>query len=97
MFGERLKKLRIQKGLSQEELGKRLGVSKQTVSNWEIENVTPSLDMFENVVRLFDTTPNYLLGYEVYAGLDVNGLDEKEVEHIAEIIADYKRLHKNAE
>lgn len=97
MFGERLKRLRQLKNLSQEELGKRLGVSKQTVSNWEIENVTPSLDMFENVARFFDTTPNYLLGYEVYAGLDVTGLDVKEIEHIAAIIADYQKLHKNAE
>ncbi|MBP3656864.1 MAG: helix-turn-helix transcriptional regulator, partial [Clostridia bacterium] len=35
MFGERLKALRLTKGISQEELGKRLGVTKQTVSNWE--------------------------------------------------------------
>ena len=51
MFGERLKELRTLKGLSQEELGKRLGVSKQTVSNWEIENVTPALDMFLNIAN----------------------------------------------
>ena len=94
MFGERLKRLRQLKNLSQEELGKRLGVSKQTVSNWEIENVTPSLDMFENIVRLFDTTPNYLLGYEVYVGLDVTGLDVKEVEHLAMIIEDLKSHHR---
>ena len=94
MFGERLKRLRQLKNLSQEELGKRLGVSKQTVSNWEIENVTPSLDMFENIVRLFDTTPNYLLGYEVYVGLDVTGLDVKEVEHLAMIIEDLKAHHQ---
>ena len=94
MFGERLKRLRQLKNLSQEELGKRLGVSKQTVSNWEIENVTPSLDMFENIVRLFDTTPNYLLGYEVYVGLDVTGLDVKEVEHLAMIIEDLKSHHQ---
>ena len=64
MFGERLKELRTSKGISQEELGKRLGVTKQTVSNWEIENVTPSLDMFLNIVRSFNTTPNHMLGYE---------------------------------
>lgn len=95
MFGERLKQLRQLKNLSQEELGKRLGVSKQTVSNWEIENVTPSLDMFENIARLFDTTPNYLLGYEIYVGLNVDGLDEHEISHIMMIIDDLKRLHKN--
>ena len=95
MFGERLKKLRQLKNLSQEELGKRLGVSKQTVSNWEIENVTPSLDLFENIARFFDTTPNYLLGYEVYTGLDVTGLSDDEISHVMMIIDDLKAHHKN--
>ncbi|MBQ4265990.1 MAG: helix-turn-helix transcriptional regulator [Clostridia bacterium] len=94
MFGERLKALRLAKGLSQEELGKRLGVSKQTVSNWEIENVTPALDMFINVVNYFHTTPNYMLGYEVYAGLDVTGLTEKEVSHVMLLIDDLKAHHQ---
>ena len=94
MFGERLKKLRIVKGLSQEELGKRLGVSKQTVSNWEIENVTPSLDMFEIIARFFGTTPNYLLGYETYVGLDVTGLSDNEIMHIMNFIDDLKAHHK---
>jgi len=97
MFGERLKTLRISKGLSQDELGKRLGVRKQTISNWEIENATPSLDKFEIIARFFDTTPNYLLGYEMYVGLDVTGLNANEIEHIAAVIADYKKLHKSAE
>jgi len=94
MFGERLKGLRISKGLSQEELGKRLGVRKQTISNWETEDATPSLDMFQNIARLFDTTPNYLLGYEVYVGIDVTGLTEDEIVHMTMIVHDLKARHK---
>ncbi len=94
MFGERLKELRTLKGISQEELGKRLGVTKQTVSNWEIENVTPSLDMFLNIVRSFNTTPNHMLGYETYVGLDVSGLSEREIAHLSMIIDDLKAHHK---
>ena len=94
MFGERLRGLRISRGLSQEELGKRLGVRKQTISNWEIEDATPTLDMFQNIARFFDTTPNYLLGYEVYVGLDVSGLNEQEISHLTLIINDLKAYHK---
>ena len=94
MFGERLKELRTLKGISQEELGKRLGVTKQTVSNWEIENVTPSLDMFLNIVRSFNTTPNHMLGYETYVGLDGSGLSEREIAHLSMIIDDLKAQHK---
>jgi len=61
MFGERLKSLRMAKGLSQEELGKRFGVTKQTISNWENENITPALDMFINIVEFFQSTPNFML------------------------------------
>lgn len=94
MFGERLKALRLAKGISQEELGKRLGVTKQTVSNWELENVTPSLDMFLSIVCFFSTTPNRMLGYETYVGLDVSGLSEQEIAHLTMIIDDLKTHHQ---
>lgn len=97
MFGERLKNLRLAKGLSQEELGKRLGVTKQAVSNWEIENVTPALDMFLNIAHFFNTTPNYLLGYEVYTGVDVTGLTETEISHIMMLIDDLRAHHEKTE
>ena len=97
MFGERLKELRTLRGLSQEELGKRLGVSKQTVSNWEIENVTPALDMFLNIVNYFHTTPNYLLGYDAAHMLNMEGLDDHEVSHTMLFVDDLKKLHSKKE
>lgn len=97
MFGERLKEFRMLRGISQEELGKRFGVSKQTVSNWENENATPSLDMFQNLVEFFNTTPNRMLGYESYVGLDVTELTETEISHIMMLIDDLKAHHKTEE
>jgi len=93
MFGDRLKSLRLAKGLSQEELGKRFGVTKQTISNWENENITPALDMFVNVVEFFQSTPNYMLGYEMKAGIDVTGLSDVEVAHLMLLIDDLKARH----
>jgi len=97
VFGERLKELRILKGLSQDELGKRLGVSKQAISNWEIENVTPALDMFQSVANFFHVTPNYLLGYDEHMKLDVEGLKEREISHIMMLIDDLKAHHQKEE
>lgn len=97
MFGERLKGLRLLKDLSQDELGKRLGVSKQTISNWENENITPALDMFINVANYFETTPNYLLGYDTQVSLDVAGLTETEIAHIMALIDDLKAHHQKTE
>ena len=44
MFSTRLKELRLSKGITQVELAKSLGVTKQCVSNWENDNIQPSID-----------------------------------------------------
>lgn len=94
MFGDRLKELRTSRGISQEDLGKRLGVTKQTVSNWEIENVTPALDMFQNIVSFFHTTPNYMLGYDLRDTIDVTGLTKDEISHLMLLVDDFKAHHE---
>ena len=45
MLNERIKQLRLTRGLSQVELSKLLNVSKQSVSNWENDNIQPSIEM----------------------------------------------------
>lgn len=63
--GERIKKLRIEKGITQEEMAKALNTTKQTVSKYEKGIVTniPS-DRIEDMAKLLDTTPEYILGWE---------------------------------
>ena len=43
-FNEKLIKLRKEMGLSQEELGNKLNVARQTVSKWELGETTPEMD-----------------------------------------------------
>lgn len=63
--GERIKKLRTQKGITQEEMAKALKTTKQTISKYEKGIVTniPS-DRIEALCKLLETTPEYLLGWE---------------------------------
>lgn len=63
--GARIKRLREAKGLTQEELAKRLNTTKQTISKYEKEIVTniPS-DRIENMAKILDSTPEYILGWE---------------------------------
>lgn len=49
MFGDIVKKLRTAHNYSQVQLAEKLGVSKQTVSNWENNNILPSIDMLIGV------------------------------------------------
>lgn len=50
-FNEKLIELRKSKGLSQDELGQRLGVSRQTISKWELAQTYPD---FQRLVLLSD-------------------------------------------
>ena len=63
--GERIKKLREAKGITQEELAKLLNTTKQTVSKYEKDIVTniPS-DRIELLSHILDTTPSYIMGWD---------------------------------
>lgn len=63
--GERIKKLRLEKGISQTELAERIGQSKQTVYKYENNIVTniPS-DVIEKIAISLDTTLSYLFGWD---------------------------------
>ena len=62
MFPERLKQLRKEKGLTQIELAKALGVSGGTVAMWETGNRKPSFEMFDKLTEFFDKRLDYILG-----------------------------------
>ena len=56
-FGEKLTKLRKEKGLSQEELGYELNVTRQTISKWETDTSTPDFDKIIPICNLYNITP----------------------------------------
>lgn len=90
MLGTRIQELRSAFGWSQVELAKRLGVAKQTVSNWENENIQPSIEMLVRLSRLFRVTTDYLLGMDAIPRLDVEGLPIHVVGHLSQLIEDYR-------
>lgn len=67
-FSERLSDLRKRKGLSQEALAEQLGVSRQAVSKWENGEAMPELSKLELLCRIFEVSPNDLMGYEESRG-----------------------------
>ena len=90
MLGQRISELRAALGWSQVQLAKRLGVAKQTVSNWENDNIQPSIEMLVRLSKLFGVTTDYLLGLEEIPRLNVEGLPEKVVAHLSELITDFR-------
>lgn len=90
MLGQRISELRIAFGWSQVELAKRLRVAKQTVSNWENENIQPSIEMRVRIAKLFRVSTDYLLGLQEECALNVEGLPLSFIAHLSQIIDDYR-------
>lgn len=91
MLNKRIHDLRVAQGYSQVALAKRLGVSKQAVSNWENDNIQPSIEMLIRLAELFSVSTDYLLGRETALQVDLSGLDEKVVGHLLLLIDDLRR------
>lgn len=91
MLGQRIIELRMARNWSQVELAKMLRVAKQTVSNWENENIQPSIEMLIRLSRLFHVSTDYLLGLDDVPHLNVEGLPVSFVAHLSQIIDDYKQ------
>ena len=65
MFATRIKYLRQSAGINQVQLAEKLGVSKQSISNWENDNIMPSIDMLVKIADFFAVTTDYLLGRSI--------------------------------
>lgn len=60
-LADRIQHLRKSKGISQEELADRMGVSRQAVSKWESEQTNPDIEKIVMLSELFEVTTDYLL------------------------------------
>lgn len=61
-FGEKLTKLRKERGLSQEDLASKLNVSRQAVSKWESNSAYPETEKIVAICKLFNTSFDELIG-----------------------------------
>lgn len=60
-IADRIQQLRKAKGISQEELADKLGVSRQAVSKWESEQSTPDVEKIILLSEYFEVTTDYLM------------------------------------
>ena len=89
IVGDRIRKKRIELGISQQELGDLVGVSKVSVCGYEKGNRTPTVETFILLTEVLKTTPQYLLGYDVdvveeYTGYSVK-MSREDIQIIREI------------
>lgn len=65
ILGYRLRELRKENKMSQEDLGKLLGVTKVSISGYENGTRVPSLDVLQGILDVFQVSADFLLGREL--------------------------------
>lgn len=63
-FGIRIKKLRIDSGLSMQDLAEKVGVTKSSINMWENSNSVPKDSILIKLSQIFNVSIDYLLGNE---------------------------------
>lgn len=64
VLSENIKKFRIFRRITQQEVANSIGKSKSVISNWERGDNQPSPDEVEKLCSLFNVTPNEMFGWE---------------------------------
>ncbi len=90
-FGENLKRLRQARGLTQQELGSRVGLSKAVVSKYENALGYPTLDTLITLAAYFGVTTDYLLGVKNQKTADVSGLTDTQLNVVLSVIDAFRQ------
>ena len=86
MIAEKVKKLREQKGLSQAELARLLGITRSSVNAWEMGISVPSTQYIVDLAGVFDISTDYLLGVDSSSTISVAGLTDSDILLVHSII-----------
>lgn len=92
-FGLRLKELREAKHLSQTEVAARLNVGRSTISGYESNTITPSLEQFTRLAILYNTSLDYMMGLDNRSCFYLDGLSDSQKQTILDIVERLKQSY----
>lgn len=95
LIGKRVKEARLEKKMSQEELGGLLGVTKVSICGYENGTRTPTMQNFLDLVEILNVTPDYLLGRDMAVVMEEN--EEYKTKISKEEMIILKELKKDRE
>ena len=91
MLNQQIRMMRLSRKMCQVELAKELNVTKQSVSNWENDNIQPSVEMVMKIAKVFSVSVDYLLGIDQHTYIDVSGLPDDTVSHLRQLVDDLRK------
>ena len=90
-FGNKLKLLRLQDNMTQEQLAQKLNLTKSVISAYETGLRLPSYDVLIRLAKIFNVSTDYLLGLEHKQEVDLSGLSQEEINALLNLIKAMKQ------
>ncbi len=86
-FSTRIKELRQNKNLRQEQVARLIGVNKSAISTYENDIRQPSFEILVRLANLYRVSTDYLLGQTNNRSVDLSGLSEEEAVLICDLVS----------
>lgn len=86
MIADRIKSIREEKGLTQADLAKQLGITRSSVNAWELGISVPSTQYVVELANLFKVSTDYLLCVDKSASISVSGLSEEDIQLVYNLV-----------
>ncbi|MGI5966794.1 MULTISPECIES: helix-turn-helix domain-containing protein [Anaerotruncus] len=95
-FGIKLKKLRTTQELSQDDLAKKLGLKRATISSYERGAMLPSVEVLRDLCNFFNVSADYLLDLSDVEHMDLDHLEDDQIVLINELAEQFNFLNRRA-
>ncbi len=95
MTADRIKQLREEKGYTQAELAKQLGITRSSVNAWEMGISVPSTQYVVELASIFKVSTDYLLGVDTTATIEIGGLTDTDIQLVHSIVGHLREKNRS--
>lgn len=93
MIADRIKTLREDNNLTQQQLARKLGVTRASINAWEMGQSSPNIKNVIGMADIFNVSTDYILGRMADSSIDTVGLTEFDMDAVYRLVLYLK--HKN--
>jgi len=93
-FGDKLRELRTERNMTQEELANKLDIVKATVSGYETSQTYPSVEVLIKLCDIFDVSADYLLGRSESRTLLKSEMTDEQLFIVQRLIREFERSNQ---